>query len=549
MMYASAAMLTADKSAHGNNDVAGSYNQVAADEIDQYLKEVELQDHQFAELREVAADFSRRSTSLQSLREHVLLLRSRARDQWNQCQDYQRFVEDSQHAFAKAASEGTDSNQLTKLHEQVLSDHQAHNELCNQFIRMEAEIGDLEFSLGEKEAAVGSMARSMSRLLGDLGFHDPSDFVSAIESRPISPSEGHSSTDLHPLLQEYFDKAGDLNVFYERLGEVDSEFEDARLHMHHEQEQDRPVGISEAELESLYQHERSQIVAELETSSKLVEAAKVACLQEGLDPDNFRDRNAGKRSLDQPRFEESPDESPTPSTDQEVFPVLVQTTAETESLNLHNQRFPPGGDSAPPISDRIQNWVEGIELQDATANKRFVGRSLSASWGPGSSAFQEGLQNLSIEDAPASTAPGVGRAYSEGDADKTTVTHLVSNSGMYNNTKVVQASHVISHEEPQDLTTETPPNDTEISATPSRPPAPATISASKGLSIDFSEVHQIIVDNHEDSNKQQEVAKEHVSSVSPQDALSFSGRQEGPVKDERLRVEGVLICMLLRLSC
>lgn len=350
-----------DGASSPNRTVAKPRKTPDAGEIDFYIEQAALRDQRLVDLREMTSTFLRRYAKLNPLREKVLLLRSRTKFQWEHCRDYGRFVSDSQSAFIDEASANANPDKLKSLCDQVLVDYKAQNELGGKAADMETELGNSEFAMQKKEASLAGIAENMLRLLNELTLPGQGASTTADDAGSQSHPSAPSSVDQHPLLQHYFDKAGNVSVLRERLGDLEMEFEEARANRQFQREHDLPLEVADEEFEGFYLHRRTQAAEALAEAIRVAELAKQVCLIEGLDPDGFKPTKAEECTPPPSGMDERSHSSATPSSGRANLANPVETTGPPTSLSLGNQPFPQGNIVPPPMNDRVQTWIENVE--------------------------------------------------------------------------------------------------------------------------------------------------------------------------------------------
>ena len=265
------------------------------DGITTLVEQAELQARQLSILREIASSFLRRYARFAPLREETLLLRSRTKFQWQTCLDYRRFVSESQQIFLEGAASastaalplGGSPEKFRALHNQVLRDHEAQDEFAQQTHKLETELTDLEFKMLQREGLLAMAAGKMVAFLNQLSLPGQSGSVTAVESAAASLSGAASSAEMPPLLQHYFDKAGNVAVLRERLIDMELDHNEARAFRLFQAEHDQPLERSDQEFEATYLNKYAAKRRELDEAHHIAETAKAVYLDEGLDPESY----------------------------------------------------------------------------------------------------------------------------------------------------------------------------------------------------------------------------------------------------------------------
>ena len=285
-------------------------------DIDEIVRKADQQSRQLASLKDATSSFLRRDARLGQLRERTLLLRSRAKFEWNNCHNYRQFVKQSQEAFNEGAAAimnlsaseeyGERLDRLRSLHDQVMRDFEAQNEYAERSNALQTELGELEFELQKKEISVKEAGDTMKQILSDLVLPGYSSAATAVESElPPSPSTQHSEQ-LDPLIENYFQKVGNVNNLLEQINEFNVDYVDAHGERLFKVDHEQALDLSDEDFERLWQEGRERMDEQLAEAERQAENARIACLDNGLDPEKqrLRPQRESDRSLpDSPQDE------------------------------------------------------------------------------------------------------------------------------------------------------------------------------------------------------------------------------------------------------
>lgn len=170
---------------------------------------------------------------------------------------------------------------LQSLCEQMYESFVRLDTYTKSVTRLEEELYKLELHLSETEARF--YEDYVKPLCGD-----DSSSTDDEEYCMISRSEA-STEEIHPLLQRYYDKAGDIGVFKDRLNE---------LEFHHQQEMfmrnermglGEPISPSEQTFQESYFIERSNTIRDLSEAQAETRRLREECLRNSLTPEDFHE--------------------------------------------------------------------------------------------------------------------------------------------------------------------------------------------------------------------------------------------------------------------
>ncbi|KAJ9625888.1 hypothetical protein H2203_004654 [Taxawa tesnikishii (nom. ined.)] len=222
-------------------------------------------------------------------REDLLLSRAEAKYEIEKYREARRHVEESQIAFMRAVDVAmVDSSplyahqHLKSLHQQLQDDQNALRAQSEANASLENALSNQEYRLAEKEAVLFT---SLEKLLVRIPqSHIPGlDFD--VASLPQSRSEA-PSTSVPSILEEYYDKAGDVSVMKQRLDEADAEYEEEYARRQFRREHELPIEPSDEEFDRGHSSERTALVENLRLAEEAAEQSRQACIAAGHDPDH-----------------------------------------------------------------------------------------------------------------------------------------------------------------------------------------------------------------------------------------------------------------------
>lgn len=103
---------------------------------------------------------------------------------------------------------------------------------------------------------------------------------SSMDSRTSQVSEANA---LHPILESYYDKAGDVGLIGEELADLDIEYEETRGSRLFIAERGDSLSMSNSKFEENYRHAREQIEQRLSVAVEEANELRQRCIDEGID--------------------------------------------------------------------------------------------------------------------------------------------------------------------------------------------------------------------------------------------------------------------------
>ncbi|OQN96402.1 hypothetical protein B0A48_17654 [Cryoendolithus antarcticus] len=212
-----------------------------------------------SQLRRICDIFQRRHRRLSRARELELSLGTELQYQWQICADYRRHYDESTEKFMHQAmlvvgktGRKTLATKLGKTHVQVQADQMM---LTAQSVRTkELEILRSEQSskIKKLESVLDKAVSSLSAFLNDEfdTVHTEYDDDGSVSS--IEPPSSMSNVE-NPLLEDYYDKTGNIAIMRERLSEVYSEYVDERAQRIFRADQDQILENTDEQFDASYQ--------------------------------------------------------------------------------------------------------------------------------------------------------------------------------------------------------------------------------------------------------------------------------------------------------
>lgn len=383
------------------------------DDLDSLVRHTARHAELLMALRDATSRLTRRFSKFAPLRADVLLRRHRLQHEWKQCADQRRFVSDSHDAFLREATmmcdnvhSGVSTERLAMLLEQVSEDHKRQAEHLVKTYNSETELGDAEFDLQKREYQLAKAAQDVVDVINQMELPSPA-------GAPPSTSASEVVQDEIPaLVENYFEKAGDVRLAQDSIMELRMEYREEREKRIFQQDQDIELPISDEEFDEMYNKQLADAEIVLAEATRKSENAKQVCHDSNLDPELYRIPKldpalAEDRSIsDQDALErlesemhESPRPVPTITPDglpsplaqpfanagdehtikESLFPgisepIQIHAPASSLSQGLSSSRR---HDTAAPLGDRIRGWMDNVTVEGGIANPAFLSRSKS----------------------------------------------------------------------------------------------------------------------------------------------------------------------------
>nr|OQO31291.1 hypothetical protein B0A51_03269 [Rachicladosporium sp. CCFEE 5018] len=324
------------------------------------------------QLRRLCGTVHRRQRRLSKARESDLVLGTELHYQWQICADYRRYYDDSTEKFthqatlvARKATSRKAAAKLEELHAQVIADHVILTEQATKTKRLEkaraeqsAKIKQLESVLNEAVSSLLALLHSDSDIANE-GYDDNS-----IAAEELSSSGVESE---NPLLEDYYDKTGDVAIMRERLGEVYSEYVEERAQRIFRADQEQVLETSDEQFDDLYEVAIRRAQQNIQIAINTREEARIRCIEAGIEIPPAKPASEPSEVVSGTNGVKPPN---TPSS---VLPSLSQSPApEIELVNPAPQTITTGhmradGTAGPDANvgsyvaeASIRDWIRGL---------------------------------------------------------------------------------------------------------------------------------------------------------------------------------------------
>ncbi|KAF2159653.1 hypothetical protein M409DRAFT_29820 [Zasmidium cellare ATCC 36951] len=241
-------------------------------------------DHLLA-LRNAADHFSRTHAKLAPAREQAMLQRSAFFNDTEQYFQRRRLFRESQDEYIRQFRTQQSLDVLGSQHQQVEADHTA---LILQEERLRAgQLLPTEFYMQAKEEALSKASDDLLRVLGELGIPSttaPGYSVEPCAARSSTLSLLPPSREIDPLLEDYYEKVGEIRWRQERADDIRREYGEASSIRIFKQDHDEVLEDGDEEFDAKYQRMLADADAAVQTAVMAAEDAKNACLDANLDP-------------------------------------------------------------------------------------------------------------------------------------------------------------------------------------------------------------------------------------------------------------------------
>nr|OQO30909.1 hypothetical protein B0A51_03192 [Rachicladosporium sp. CCFEE 5018] len=323
-------------------------------------------------LHAATESFARRNERLKRARNIDLSYGTELHHRWESCAHARRHYDESTtrlmqalDAVTKKVSLKRSAPKLKPLYDQVEADQVALKE-------QSAETKLLEIARSEHTVKVLGLEKQL-----DLAIHairvslDDDEAVSRSASPGPSISSAISTFTTaphnHPLLEQFYDKAGDVNVMRERISDYQGSYMDDREQRIFLLDQDRPVDITDADFEAAYSMGLKQLEQDLAEAITEREIAFRDCAEAGIViPTTIEQElsDAGSDVTDQPY---RPPRDPNIGSGAITPMSLTIATGHMQSDGIGEsdaqpRMFMPG--------KSIMDWMEDVELPAASIAER-----------------------------------------------------------------------------------------------------------------------------------------------------------------------------------
>ncbi|KAK6442489.1 hypothetical protein LTR95_001283 [Oleoguttula sp. CCFEE 5521] len=222
------------------------------------LNDRDVQDPNALQLRQAGTTFQRRHRRLSRARELDLILGTELQYQSQICADYRRHYDDSADEFthqanlvARKAVSSRSATKLEELHAQLVADNHVWSEQFTKTERLAKTRSEHASKVKGLESMLNKAVSALLALLdAGLGIANESYDDDSAASQATSPV--HSQRD-HPLLEDYYDKSGDVAIMRERLNEVYSEYVEDRAQRIFRADQEQALESSDDDFDASYE--------------------------------------------------------------------------------------------------------------------------------------------------------------------------------------------------------------------------------------------------------------------------------------------------------
>ena len=340
----------------------------------------------FVPLQKRIESFQRRSDRLASLRERAFSIRMELKFLRNNYRQQHKFVDESQRNLNDHIEQMMKSDDFISTRDEYLlyyararDDYLRLEEQSSKLQAFENDLTNVEETIERQEKQLRQTSDRILRVLHHLGptTRDEGD-ERDVPNTLVAPSEYFSSEDEgdhestksshgNPLLDDYFDKAGNVKVAKGRLLELFKEHEDKRADRIHQQDQGVDLLDSDADFERQCEIERKAAEKDIQHAIILRDKAKATCRENGIDPDLHRhaseildDAVDGSTAISnsqaqQPhriRLHLSQNDTPGPST------IVTKTGPFGEAMVVDDDQ-----PDLPPVEDTVERWFESMDQQ------------------------------------------------------------------------------------------------------------------------------------------------------------------------------------------
>lgn len=379
--------------------------QSSNDELDSLVQHAAHRAEKLADFRNGASKLLRRYNEVAPSRADVLLLRSRVEYDWTLFVDSRRFVSDSHQAVVEEAraiceATGHSTAKLDILLGQASQDHKRHEDLLKKTFEIETQLSNAEYSLSRKEHRMAKAALNLIEQLNQFDLPNPA------ASQPSTAPSVVLEKEIPALVQNYFERAGDVGLERERIMELEVDHREERAARMFQEDQEITLVLSQDEFEEAYNKKLTDAEAALQEAIRKSENAKQVCIDADLDPEQYRfttrdaDDGADRSISDAEEYQTHETGLPTVmpndaaqylslpldnlaldqlARDEEIptISAAVQASAPpsilSQGLSTTQHRI-----AHAPLHDRITGWMDHVAVEGGSTQPRPLSRTKSS---------------------------------------------------------------------------------------------------------------------------------------------------------------------------
>lgn len=246
---------------------------------------------QLRDLHNSSQLFLHRIQSLVSLRDELLTLRNQAKFELERWRGNRTFVDESRSRLFQAAEKALvtldqdgSGDELRKAYALAVDDYDREANLAMRVVDLESRLSNHESGMQNAERALDTSARSMRRLLVQMTLLDDEDPAASSRAATTSRSSPeHRATRIHPLVQHYLDKVGDLKLLRERLFDLDQEHMQQKGFREFLQDQELELEVPEKKFDAHWVDVFAEAELAYAEAKKKTKLARRVCESEGLE--------------------------------------------------------------------------------------------------------------------------------------------------------------------------------------------------------------------------------------------------------------------------
>ena len=240
----------------------------------------------YSRFRSAAQKVVKQQAKLDQFRQDVDVFRDSANYAW-ECKKHQyRFVQSSMADFVNAAREmlvevpaGHSLEGLNQLLAQVQGNIKVVTEKIDSSTAAEQKLVNKQFRLRQREQKFAAAVQETLRTLSDQGFHT---WPTSAISSPTSTSQVDAASSVHPLLGKFYAGFEDFQVLQERLADLQTEFEEAKINRQLREDQGQSPKLSDEEFEATYTKQIQDAASVLTDAGNELAYLTEECAKEGF---------------------------------------------------------------------------------------------------------------------------------------------------------------------------------------------------------------------------------------------------------------------------
>lgn len=244
-------------------------------------------------IKDAFCQLQRQHKKLSHLREEEVAARTLAQIEWAKCAVARTHYSDSQTLFMSQVRDAMETGDLAnrigyleELKQQADRDLDKMKLQTSLTKELEERLSNISLRLQDRESAFVLASQKSARLLSSSPQSiRPTDSQGASRCSEYAASPAAAAKAMHPLLEDYYDKAGDVGLIGEELADLDIEHQEATAFRIFQLDHEEQPTVSSVQFEHDYRVARAEIEQRLRIAIQEAQSRKRLCIDRGLDID------------------------------------------------------------------------------------------------------------------------------------------------------------------------------------------------------------------------------------------------------------------------